>query len=132
MSLHWSLDGLVGLLGGSFFTEMTPFASSVRLIFALGASRSLRDKLWPYYRYVHGVIVPCELDRRLLRCRGYVSLLFHPAGSAGWKYGLLLLRRVLRYREKNYPHDKSGSKCPGTKLPKIRSAKSYRDTFETG
>ena len=60
----------------------------------------LRDKLYPHYlRYVHGVIVPCELDRRLLRLPGRLSFLYYfirPVRLVR-KYGLLLLRRVLRY-----------------------------------
>ena len=60
----------------------------------------LRDKLYPYYlRYVNNVIVPCELDRRLLPLPGRLSFLYYfirPVRLVR-KYGLLLLRRVLRY-----------------------------------
>jgi Uncharacterised nucleotidyltransferase len=61
----------------------------------------LRDKIYPYYlRYLHdviiNVIIPCELDRRLLPLPGRLSFLYYfirPVRLAQ-KYGLLLLRRV--------------------------------------
>jgi hypothetical protein len=61
----------------------------------------LRDKIYPYYlRYLHdviiNVIIPCELDRRLLPLPGRLSFLYYlirPVRLAR-KYGLLLLRRV--------------------------------------
>jgi hypothetical protein len=54
----------------------------------------LRDKLYPYYlRYVTGVIVPCDPDRRLLRLPERLSFLYYfirPIRLLG-KYGSRLL-----------------------------------------
>ncbi len=61
----------------------------------------LRDKLYPYYlRYVHDVIAPNELDRRLLPLPRRISFLYYfirPVRLIG-KYALLLLRRVYDFR----------------------------------
>jgi hypothetical protein len=100
MSLHSSLDGLVAHARRQLFhrddsvREQRP-ADCLRWVL----QERLRDKLWPYYRYVHGVIVPCELDRRLLRLPGRLSFLYYfirPVRLVR-KYGLLLIIRVLRY-----------------------------------
>jgi hypothetical protein len=57
----------------------------------------LRDKLYPYYLgYVHDVIVPNELDRRLLPLPRQISFLYYFIRPVRLvvKYALLLLRRV--------------------------------------
>ena len=55
----------------------------------------LRDRLYPYYlRYVSDVIVPCDLDRRMLGLPGGLSFLYfliRPVRLVG-KYGLLLVK----------------------------------------
>jgi hypothetical protein len=57
----------------------------------------LRDKLYPsYLRYVHGVIVPCDLDRHFVSLPRRLSFLYYllrPARLMG-KYGLLFMRRT--------------------------------------
>jgi hypothetical protein len=57
----------------------------------------LRDKLHPYYLYVTDVIVPCELDRRLLPLPRELSFLHYfirPVRLIG-KHGLLQIRRAM-------------------------------------
>ena len=91
----------------------------------------LRDKLYPHYlRYVHGVIVPCELDRRLLSLPRELSFLYYfirPVRLIG-KHGLLQIRRAMR-RPRNhdlYGHDKKtpmpvGSETKGVTAETIRN-----------
>jgi hypothetical protein len=59
----------------------------------------LRDKIRPYcFRYVKDVIVPCELDRRVLSISSRLSFLYYfvrPARLVA-KYTGLLLARVIR------------------------------------
>ena len=78
----------------------------------------LRDKLYPYYlRYVTDVIVPCELDRRLLPLPRKLSFLYYlirPVRLIG-KHGLLQIRRSIR-RPRNhglYGHDQKTRVVPG-------------------
>jgi hypothetical protein len=58
----------------------------------------LRDRLYPYYlRYVLDVVVPCELDRRLLPLPGRLSFLYYflrPVRLIG-KHGLLQIGRAM-------------------------------------
>jgi Uncharacterised nucleotidyltransferase len=58
----------------------------------------VRDKIYPYYlRYVADVILPCELDRRLLPLSKELSFLYYfirPVRLIG-KHGLLQIRRSI-------------------------------------
>lgn len=102
MRFHPAIDGLVEYArrqlfnGGDRTVADQPTVDQFRWL----VRERLRDKLYPYYlRYVTNVIVPCELDRRLLRLPGRLSFLYYfirPVRLVR-KYGLLLLRRVLRY-----------------------------------
>ena len=59
----------------------------------------LRDKLYPYYlRYVMDLIVPCELERRLLPLPTELSFLhyFVRPGRLIGKYGLRQIKRTVR------------------------------------
>jgi hypothetical protein len=97
MRLHPAIDGLVEHARRQFFDQGDravvdqPTVEQFRWL----VRERLRDKLYPYYlRYVTDVLVPCELDRQLLRLPGRLSFLYflmRPARLVG-KYGLLLVK----------------------------------------
>ena len=97
IGLHPAIDGLVEYARRQLFDQGDrtvvdqPTVDQFRWL----VRERLRDKLYPYYlRYVMDVIVPCELDRRLLRLPGRLSFLYflmRPARLVG-KYGLLLAK----------------------------------------
>jgi Uncharacterised nucleotidyltransferase len=102
MRFHPAIDGLVDYARRQLFGEGDRTIADQPTVdqFRWLVRERLVDKLYPYYlRYVTDVIVPCELDRRLLRLPGRLSFLYYfirPVRLVR-KYGLLLLRRVLRY-----------------------------------
>ena len=96
-SFHPCLDGLVAHARRQFFhrddsvREPRP-ADCWRWVL----QERLRDKLRAYYHYLHNVIVPCELDRRLLPLPRELSFLYYfirPVRLIG-KHGLLQMRRA--------------------------------------
>jgi hypothetical protein len=105
MRFHPAIDGLVECARRQLFDGSTRTVADQPTVeqFRWLVRERLRDKLYPYYlRYVTDVIVPCELDRRLLPLPGLLSFLYYiirPVRLVG-KYGSLLLRRVLRYPSK--------------------------------
>ncbi len=102
MQFHPAIDGLVEYArmqlfdGGDRTVAGQPTVDQFRWL----VRERLRDKLYPYYlRYVTDVIVPCELDRQVLRLPRRLSFLYYfirPVRLVR-KYGLIRLRRVLRY-----------------------------------
>ena len=64
----------------------------------------LRDKLYPYYlHYVTDVIVPSDLERRLVPLPGALSFVYYfvrPIRLVG-KYGRLLLTRTIQLSARN-------------------------------
>ena len=101
MRFHPAIDGLVEYArqqlfdGGDRTVADQPTVDQFRWL----VRERLRDKLYPYYlRYVTDVIVPCELDRRLLSLPRALSFLYYfirPVRLIG-KHGLLQIRRTMR------------------------------------
>ena len=101
MQFHPAIDGLVEYArrqlfdGGDRTVADQPTVDEFRWL----VRERLRDKLYPYYlRYVTDVIVPCELDRRLLPLPRELSFLYYfirPVRLIG-KHGLLQIRRTIR------------------------------------
>ena len=102
MQFHPAMDGLVEYARRQLFDGADRTVADQPAVdqFRWLIRERLRDKLYPYYlRYVTDVIVPCELDRRLLPLPGQLSFLYYfirPVRLVG-KYGLIRIRRVLRY-----------------------------------
>jgi hypothetical protein len=100
MRFHPAIDGLVEDAPRQLFDGADRADQPKVDRFRWLVRERLRDKLYPYYlRYVMDVIVPCELDRRLLPLPERLSFLYYfirPARLVA-KYGLLLLKRVIRY-----------------------------------
>lgn len=99
LRLHTSIHGLVNHASRQIFH---PVDISVRDQLASQrfhwlVRERLRDKLYPYYlRYIHGVITPCEIDRRFVFLPERLSFLyyfFRPMRLMA-KYGWLLARRA--------------------------------------
>jgi hypothetical protein len=97
MRFHPSIEGLVEDARPRLFNSADRAATDRRQVdeFRWHVRERLRDRIYPYYlRYVHNVIVPCELDRRLLPLPGRLSFLYYlirPIRLVA-KYGLRLFR----------------------------------------
>jgi hypothetical protein len=77
---HPAIDRLVDYTGGQLFGEGDGGVAEQLTVddFRWLVRERLRDKLYPYYlRYVKDVIVPCELDRRLLPLPRQLSFLYY-------------------------------------------------------
>lgn len=91
-----AIDELVGYVRGQLFDRGDrTLAEQARVDqFRWLARERLRDKLYPYYlRYVTDVLLPCDLDRRLLPLSERLSFLYYfirPIRLIG-KYGSRLL-----------------------------------------
>jgi Uncharacterised nucleotidyltransferase len=100
MRCYPSLDRLVEYARQQlFYGDDRPAADHPRIDqFRWLVRERLRDKLPPYYfRYVKDVIVPCELDRRLLSLPRSFSFLYYfirPARLVAKYIGLLLARVI--------------------------------------
>src|SRR5262245_8846203 len=80
MRCYPSLDGLVEYARQQFFyASDRPGGDHQRIDqFRWVLRERLRDRLYPYYlRYVTGVILPCDLDRRLLPLPRHLSFLYY-------------------------------------------------------
>ena len=117
MQFHPAIDGLVEYArrqlfdGGDRTVADQPTVDEFRWL----VRERLRDKLYPYYlRYVTDVIVPCDLDRRLLPLPRELSFLYYfirPVRLIG-KHGLLQIRRTIRL-PRNHGHDQKPLVVPG-------------------
>lgn len=100
MRFHPAIEGLVECARRQLFDGYDRADQPTVDQFRWLVRERLRDKLYPYsLRYVTDVIVPCELDRRLLPLPGRLSFLYYfirPVRLVR-KYVLLLLKRVIRY-----------------------------------
>jgi len=91
------LDGLVEYARRHLFDEGDRTGADQPTVdkFRWLVRERLRDRLYPYYlRYVSDVIVPCDLDRRMLGLPEGLSFLYfliRPVRLVG-KYGLLLVK----------------------------------------
>ena len=101
MSFHPAIDGLVEYAQRQLFDDgdrTIPDQPTVDRFRWLIRER-LRDKLYPYYlRYVTDVIMPCELERRLLPLPRELSVLYYfirPGRLLG-KRGLRQIERIVR------------------------------------
>lgn len=113
MSFHPAIDGLVEYAQRQLFDDgdrTVPDEPTVDQFRWLIRER-LRDKLYPYYlRYVTDVIMPCELERRLLPLPRELSVLYYlirPVRLLG-KHGLRQIKRAVR-RPRNHDcaHDET-------------------------
>jgi hypothetical protein len=125
MRFHRAIDGLVEcarqqLFDGGYRTvDDQPTVDRFRW----RIRERLRDKLYPYYlRYVTDVIMPCDLERRLLPLPKELSFLYYlirPVRLIG-KHGLRQIKRTVR-RPAN-------SDCPHDETPVCSGDQRLRDT----
>ena len=125
MSFHPAIDGLVEYAQRQLFDDCdrtVPDQPTVDQFRWLIRER-LRDKLYPYYlRYVTDVIMPCELERRLLSLPRELSFLYYcirPVRLIG-KRGLRQIERIVT-RPRN--HDRGHDETPV--MPGGLETKSY-------
>lgn len=101
MRFHPPIDGLVECARQQLFDRGGRTADDQPTLdqFHWRVRERLRDKLYPYYlRYVTDLIVPCELERRLLPLPRELSFLHYfirPVRLVG-KHGLRQIKRAVR------------------------------------
>ena len=117
MGLHPAIDGLVEYARRHLFDEGDRTGADQPTVdkFRWLVRERLRDRLYPYYlRYVSDVIVPCDLDRRMLGLPGGLSFLYfliRPVRLVG-KYGLLLVKsKKQNHRNGQLPGDPTAHGC---------------------
>jgi Uncharacterised nucleotidyltransferase len=136
MRFHRAIEGLVECArqqlfdGGNRTVDDQPTIDQFRWL----VRERLRDKLYPYYlRYVTDVVVPCELDRRLLPLRRELSFLYYlirPVRLIG-KYGLLQMRRTtgLYRHDQETPVVAGGSENKALRLKQSDATTINEETF---
>jgi hypothetical protein len=102
MRFHPTIERLVEYARRQLFEEGDHSVGDQRSIdrFRWLVRERLRDKLYPYYlRYVSNVLVPCDLDRRVLpvpRSLSFLYYLVRPVRLTA-KHGLRQIRRFTKH-----------------------------------